>query len=263
MIDSLKQEQIIHIWKANLDISPQLEKNYWGMLNVEEKKRVDRLVKPEHKTRFIAGRGILRSLLANYLKLTPESIAFDYLSQGKPLLAYFHKTSLQFNVSHSHNLALYAFSLSQVVGIDLELIRPLPSALSLAQRFFTPQEADYLSSLSPEEQEKIFFQFWTAKEAYLKATGEGIVGLKNIEVRVSEKDNYQLEIIRGEQPVSLSSFTPEENFIATVASLKIKNLNQDPQSDRALDTSNRLKVADRYSFSESLKHWLIFHNWDE
>ena len=254
---------MINIWKANLDISPQLEEKYWVILNVEEKQRANRFVKQEHKTRFIAGRGILRSLLANYLNLTPESIAFDYLPQGKPILDRSHETILQFNVSHSHHLALYAFSNSQQVGIDVELIRPLPSALSLAQRFFTPQEADYFSSLLRDRQEKMFFHFWTAKEAYLKATGEGIVGLQNIEMRVSEKENHQLEIIRSEQEVKLYTFTPAENFIATVATLKTGKFNQDPQSAQLLDTSNQWKVSDHYSSVGNLNHWLVFHNWDE
>jgi 4'-phosphopantetheinyl transferase len=259
----LHNKHSIDIWKANLDISPQLEKSYWALLNVEEKQRANRLIKPEHKRYFIAGRGILRSLLGTDLNLTPESINFDYLPRGKPILAKHHQTALQFNISHSKNLALYAFSNSQTVGIDLEFIHPLPSALSLAERFFTPQEAEYLSFLSPDDQEKMFFRFWTAKEAYLKATGEGIAGLEKIEVMVSDRDQNQFEIIHSEQAMSLYTFTPEDNFIATIASLRTENLNQDPQSDRAPDTSNKSKVADRYSFSESLNHWLVFHNWDE
>ena len=205
----------------------------------------------------------ISSLLGKYLNFHPKRISFQYLPHGKPILDRAHQTTFEFNVSHSHHLALYAFSPSQPVGIDLELIRPLPSALSLAQRFFTPREFAYLTSLPPQQQEAIFFQFWTAKEAYLKATGEGLIGLQNIELAVSATDGNQFDLVKGREKIQLYSFTPEDNFIATVASLHNDGLNLVQQTDRAPDTSNKWIAADRCSFSESLETQLVFHNWDE
>lgn len=138
------------------------------------------------------------------------------------MLASHHNClQLQFNLSHSHHLALYAFTHSQGgIGIDLEYLRCLPQALSLAQRFFTKNEAAYLASLPPKRQERMFFRFWTAKEAYLKATGEGLVGLQNIEIAVSATNTHQFDVVKSQQQeISLYCFTPEENFVAAVASL--------------------------------------------
>ncbi|QDZ39103.1 4'-phosphopantetheinyl transferase superfamily protein [Euhalothece natronophila Z-M001] len=179
------------------------------------------MVKPEHQTRFIAGRGILRYLIGNYLNLEPQKVEFTYRDRGKPILTE-NNTSppLQFNVSHSHNLGLYAFAYSDYeIGIDVELMRPVSNVLSLAKRFFTEKEASYLESLSSPEQIETFFQFWTAKEAYLKATGEGLAGLENIEVMVSSSHSKQVEVSYSNQPVTLLSLALTDNFVATVACL--------------------------------------------
>ncbi len=140
-------------------------------------------------------------------------------------------------MSHSHHLGLYAFAYSEYgIGIDLELIRPISNIISLAKRFFTEKEASYLESLLPREQIETFFQFWTAKEAYLKATGEGLMGLDNIEVMVSASNSNKrksnkfcgipispaplnVEVITSKQAVTLLSLPLTDNFAATVACL--------------------------------------------
>lgn len=255
----------IDIWQASLDISPQLEEKYWAILNTEEKQRANRFVKREDKTRFVAGRAILRYLLAQYLSLHPQAISFDYLSHGKPVLAKNDcSPPLQFNVSHSHYLALYAFTYSDYgIGIDVEFLRSLPDALSLAQRFFTESEAAYLASLPPQKQQAMFFKFWTAKEAYLKATGEGLMGLEKIEIAVSATNSNQFQVIKGEEQIQFHSFQPDEKFIATVAILENNSLNQGQPIDRALDTSNKWKAGNPDSSAESQENTLVFRNWDE
>ena len=188
---------------------------------------------------------------------------FAYLTHGKPILAKNNShPPLQFNVSHSHHLGLYAFAYSDYgIGIDLELIRPISNIISLAKRFFTEKEASYLESLSPQEQIETFFRFWTAKEAYLKATGEGLVGLDNIEVMVSANNSNntksnqlipptplnkedlgisykQVEVITSKQSVTLLSLPLTDNFVATLAclgneSFKTELINT-PQSEKRL-----------------------------
>ncbi len=251
------QQPIIEIWQAHLDISPQLEAEYWAVLNAEEKQRAHRFVKSQDKIRFIAGRGILRSLLGQYLNLAPAAIAFDYLAQGKPILGKTHcDQALQFNVSHSHHLALYVISDSgQNVGIDLEFMRPLPEALSLARRFFQEQEVAHLVSLPPKMQEAMFFRLWTAKEAYLKATGEGLSGLQNIELTINQK-SQQFDVMRSAEKVNLYSFIPMDDFVATVACLT-------PQSNQGLDTSNKWTIKDRNLWAENIETQLVFQNWDQ
>ena len=77
-----------------------------------------------HRNRFIAGRALLRDLLAGYLGQPPGSIRFAYNEWGKPALAAgFAARDLRFNLSHSQGLAMYAFVLERDVGVDLEMIR--------------------------------------------------------------------------------------------------------------------------------------------
>jgi 4'-phosphopantetheinyl transferase len=124
--------------------------------------------------------------------------------------------ALHFNMSHSHELALCAVSTRREVGIDLEYLRPMPDALQLAKRFFSRAE----HALVPvEEQVPVFFRLWTAKEAYLKATGKGLGHpLDQVEI-IRTQDSWALsEALPG---WSMQSFTPTANYLAA---LVIENL---------------------------------------
>lgn len=152
-------------------------------------------------------------------------------------------------MSHSHNLGLYAFAYSDYgIGIDVELIRPLSNILSLAKRFFTEKEASYLESLSSQEQIETFFRFWTAKEAYLKATGEGLGGLENIEVMVSSSHSKQVEVSYSKQPASLLSLPLTENFIATMAWLGNNSVKTDLINTQQSEKMLPLLPSDAYHY---------------
>jgi 4'-phosphopantetheinyl transferase len=157
----------VHIWQVNLD-EVQLK-----LLSADEQVRADRFKFEQHRKRFIAGRSFLRSLLSRYLQTDPMSLEFEYSSHGKPFL----KSRLQFNLAHSQHLALYAVTYDRTVGIDIEAIRPIDDLDALVQRFFLPSEYKAIQA-----QKSLFFQYWTCKEAFLKATGTGLSKLKEIEI---------------------------------------------------------------------------------
>jgi 4'-phosphopantetheinyl transferase len=73
-------------------------------------------------------------------------------------------------------MAIVGISRDRPIGVDLEKMRSMENAEQLAQRFFCASEYYLLTQAIPEERDQLFFQLWTAKEAYLKATGEGIGG---------------------------------------------------------------------------------------
>lgn len=117
----------------------------------------------------------LRVILSHYLKTNPGKIQFSYSAYGKPSLAGDHSASeLQFNVGHSHEVAIYAFSLQRQLGIDIEHIRPEVSGNEIAERFFATEEAAVLREVPPNHRMEAFFNCWTRKEAYIKARGEGL-----------------------------------------------------------------------------------------
>lgn len=165
----------VHIWQAHLD--REMTPEHRAMLSPDELTRADRFRFDKDRHHFIIARSLLRTILAQYLEIAPAQVAFDYSAKGKPFI---QNQPLFFNVSHSHNMAVYAIALNRV-GIDIEHLRAI-DAIPLAQRFFSASESQFLQSLTGESLQRTFFRGWTQKEAYLKATGDGLVGLESVEV---------------------------------------------------------------------------------
>jgi 4'-phosphopantetheinyl transferase len=84
------------------------------------------------------------------------------------------ETNLEFNLSHSGNIALCAVTRGTAIGVDVEHIRDLHDMQGLANRFFSAEEAAQLECEHEERRLASFFRCWTRKEAYVKAIGEGI-----------------------------------------------------------------------------------------
>ncbi|HYW19237.1 MAG TPA: 4'-phosphopantetheinyl transferase HetI [Nodularia sp. (in: cyanobacteria)] len=204
----------VHIWRIHLDIPEAQQQNLLATLSGDELSRANRFHFPQHRQRFITGRGILRSILGSYLDIEPQQVIFDYQERGKPMLAdTLADSGLWFNLSHSQGLALCAVNYHGEIGIDLEYIRPMSDVEALAKRFFLAREYEVVRSLSPQEQQEIFFRYWTCKEAYLKATGEGLAQLEQIEILLSPTEPAQLQT-SGHW--SLFELTPAENYLAAV-----------------------------------------------
>ncbi len=209
----------VHIWKQNLEISDLQLKKCFEILNQEEQIKAKRFRFEEHQRRFIAARSTLKIILSRYLTIPPQEIEFTYSSQGKPqLVETLGGNYLQFNLSHSHELAIYGITRDRPIGVDIEYIRRMPDAKRLAQRFFSAQEYAKISLLAYPDLEKSFFQLWTAKEAYLKATGEGIGGgLEQVEVSLGPPlqlinvPNHQCQL-----HWTISSWTPHPNYQGAV-----------------------------------------------
>jgi 4'-phosphopantetheinyl transferase len=175
----------VHVWQASLDRPTQAVEQLAQLLAADEQQRAARFRFEKDRRKFTVARGLLRSILARYLDLPPDQIQFSYSQRGKPELAQgYANGKLEFNVSHSHERALYGVAL-RPIGVDLEYIRPI-DAVALSQRFFLPAEAATIASLTGTEQHRCFFRGWTQKEAYLKATGDGLGGLESVEVSIVE-----------------------------------------------------------------------------
>jgi 4'-phosphopantetheinyl transferase len=160
----------VHVWYAVLD-GPAETRDATSLLSDDERERAARFHFERDRRRFVAGRTTLRRLLAAYTGTAAADLVFRASEGGKPELAC-HPT-LQFNVSHSHELLACAVSAFRV-GIDVEHLRPLPNALDLASRFFSMAEVEALRREDGRTLERRFFTCWTRKEAYVKATGQGL-----------------------------------------------------------------------------------------
>lgn len=205
----------VHVWRFQLDIKESQLESLLAILSDDELTRANRFYFPEHRQRFIAGRGILRKILGGYLEIAPEQIKFDYEPRGKPVLAKdLQHSGLLFNLSHSQNLALCAVNYTRQIGVDLEFMRPMSDVEVLAKRFFLSQEYDLMRSLPDEQKQQIFFRYWTCKEAYLKATGDGISQLEQIEIALTPTEPARLVKL---PTWSLVELVPDNNYFAALA----------------------------------------------
>jgi 4'-phosphopantetheinyl transferase len=162
----------IDIWILPSHASDAACAKFERVLAPDEKTRAERFRFERLRKSFITTRGALRCLLGSYLSMPPAEVEFRYGSKGKPALAA--ATDLDFNATHSGDLAGYAFTSGCEIGIDLERIHPLAEMQNIAARFFCREEAAEIASLPPDEREPAFFRCWTRKEAYIKAIGDGL-----------------------------------------------------------------------------------------
>ncbi|MDF5724788.1 MAG: 4'-phosphopantetheinyl transferase superfamily protein [Rhizonema sp. PD37] len=205
----------VHVWRINLDRPEAQLQHLAETLSSDEVGRAKRFYKEQHRQRFIAGRGILRTILGRYLNVDPQKLQFNYEPLGKPVLAdTFSESKLWFNLTHSQGLALCAVSCDRPIGVDLEYVRSISDVLTLAERYFSPREYDVMRSLPPNQVEEVFFRYWTCKEAYLKATGVGLAQLEQIEISLTPGEKAKLVT---EQQWSLLELVPEQNSVAAIA----------------------------------------------
>jgi len=166
----------VHFWSACLDAAPFRRKELERSLSQQERARADRFQFDRDRVRYVAGLGILRSILGSYLGVEPASVEFRYESNGKPALSgRLGRNPIRFNMSRSKGLALYAFSRDREVGIDVEKMDPMPDMDRIVERFFSPREIQDYFRIPVNGRAEAFFRCWTRKEAFLKATGEGLL----------------------------------------------------------------------------------------
>ena len=165
----------VHIWRAVLDLPSKSVQELKGSLSFDERMKAESFHFERDRSRFIAAHGILRRILASYLSVDPGAIRFRYERDGKPRLQNaFGKPGIQFNLSHSEGLALYVFTQGHEVGVDLERIRDLPEMEQIVDQFFSVREQVVFHTLPTSEKHETFFKWWTRKEAFVKAVGEGL-----------------------------------------------------------------------------------------
>jgi 4'-phosphopantetheinyl transferase len=189
----------VHVWRIWLSSHlPRLDR-LRPLLSADEHRQAERFYFQRDQQRFIVGRGLLRTILGQYLNVPPAELAFAYGPQGKPELGSAEcvgiprrnsgefradaGTQLRFNVSHSHDLALVAVASGREIGVDVERVRPGPARERIAERYFSARETTLLRSLPADQQDQAFFRCWTRKEAYLKGRGAGLsIPLDSFEV---------------------------------------------------------------------------------
>lgn len=186
----------VHVWRVALDQPEAVAEGLRGVLSGDEVARAERFVFERHRRRFTVARGALRSLLGGCLGRPPEEVGFEYGERGKPRL---RGGEVEFNLSHSGEMALVGVTVGVAVGVDVEAVRRMEDALKISERFFSAAERAVLAACSGDERDAAFFRCWTRKEAYVKAVGDGIaLGLDRFDVSLDEGEGARFLALDGD-----------------------------------------------------------------
>jgi 4'-phosphopantetheinyl transferase len=183
-IPSLSRRDV-HVWSCDLSGQGCDRAALASLLSPDEQQRAARFAFEKDRRRFILSHGWLRVILSRYVAEAPAQIQFETGMHGKPAV---HRGSdgeppIEFSLSHSGHYALVAVANGRAVGVDVEICRPDVDALKLAERFFAPLESERIAQAHGEEQARLFYRYWTGKEAYLKGRGVGLtLGLDRFEL---------------------------------------------------------------------------------
>ncbi|MEV7965852.1 4'-phosphopantetheinyl transferase superfamily protein [Sphaerisporangium sp. NPDC088356] len=155
---------------------------WWRMLSDAERERASRLACSTEQHRFTIAHAALRAILGRLCGVRAPMLDFRTEAEGRPYLALPDgRPPLDFNLSHSGEWALVAVTPpGSRVGVDVERIRQDLDCLEMARRMYQPAEVDRLHYADPAARHTDYFELWSAKEAYVKAVGVGLAGLRDV-----------------------------------------------------------------------------------
>jgi len=211
--DLIVADNEVHVWRAQLELPSSQGQWLRGLLTGDELDRANRFSFEMDRQRFIAARGILRSILSRYIPIYPGHLRFYYDQYGKPFLdPEFSSYLLNFNLSHSGSMALYAITRNMEVGVDVERVRSDFEYEEIAERFFSANEVAILRTIPTEKKLEAFYDCWTRKEAYIKAHGKGLS---------LPLDSFDVSFAPGEPPMLLiTKDEPQECSLWTLLELR-------------------------------------------
>jgi 4'-phosphopantetheinyl transferase len=213
-----------HLWYFDLDNAKKEHDLIKSLLSQDELNRAASFHFEKDRKRYICARGILRLLISVYTGINPAKIKFCYSEFGKPELEKeIYENTIQFNLAHSENAAVFGFIKNTHLGIDIEFLRPIANFLEIAKRYFSTKESRQLNYFSEEKRTEAFYNCWVKKEAVIKAIGEGLsfplkdftVSLDMNEETIDLKSESNVEL--NNRKIFLSGFKPENNLTGAVA----------------------------------------------
>lgn len=210
----------VHVWRVSLSAADTRVPTLESVLSLDERARAARVSQGENRRRFVISRAVLRCLLSQYAEIAPEQLRFDYGPHGKPGLASTGTAQgLDFNMSHSGDMIVYALARGRSIGIDVEYEQPRSNFMRIAERFFSIEECEALHAFPERDRPSAFYRCWTRKEAYVKARGDGIAaGLDTFSVSMDEEpcllrsDEGPAEVDRW----SMANIVVEGGYVSTL-----------------------------------------------
>lgn len=167
----------IHLWFAFPDEinDENLLARYEQMLTTEELAQWQRFHFAKHRQQYLVTRALIRSTLSCYADVPPDDWRFLRNGYGKPeIMPGLTDLAIRFNLSHTDGLVMCGVVLQHDLGVDIEYRKRSNTAIHVAERFFSAQEVNDLYQLPLSAQRNRFFDYWTLKEAFIKAKGMGL-----------------------------------------------------------------------------------------
>lgn len=201
MSEFMLESHTLHLWHLSITDLAADEHHLVKLLDDAEIERANRFRFAEHRLRFIITHGILREILSRYTAIPAQEIIYSYGQRGKPFLQD-NPLNLQFNMSHSGDLAIYALTIGAAIGVDIEKVEHKFND-DVAKRFFSEQEYQALIALPEAERINAFYRLWAAKEALIKAVGEGLyVPLGSFSIELQQPAQW-VSLTHANQPRKL------------------------------------------------------------
>lgn len=198
----------VHVWCARTDdaTDPATLDRLLALLDAEERRRHGRFLFDQHRHLYLVAHGLVRTTLSRYLDVAPQGWRFEFNNYGRPEIAGAPPgPALRFNLSHTRGMAVCAVSWERDLGVDVEDVERKNLTAAIADRYFSPSEVRDLRARPADEQQRGFFDYWTLKEAYIKARGMGLS-------LPLDKFSYHLqrtELAVEARPEATISFDPE------------------------------------------------------
>ncbi len=165
-----------------------------------ERQRASRFHYRTDYERYVAARAALRLQLGEFLDSDPNSLNLKYTNHDKPFL---EDCTIEFNLSHSGDWILLAFSRSGEIGVDIERIRPIPDMANVAKQSFAESEYGSWEALPQAERIAAFYRCWTRKESFIKAIGEGLsYPLDSFEVTFDPNRPASVASVNGDESLA-------------------------------------------------------------
>ncbi len=206
----------LHVWNVSTNITPARLVEYKNTLSKKELTKVHLFDFEQARDSWVVSQGALRMLLSGYLGIPPKLVKTGRRRKGKPYSI--DDPGLYFNMSNSGKFVTIAFSRDSELGIDIEQIRPLPDLDEMIIRNFTSREIRFINGKSGERTTR-FFRFWTIKESYLKAIGEGMrLSPDNLEFAI-EKDRIRQLAVNGifeQENWNFREFSTSPDYVGTL-----------------------------------------------
>lgn len=206
----------VHLWTILLSGLNEMEK-YEGLLSNKDKRESNLIGSERNRRLFVAGRGVLRTLLGEYIHVRPQNVEIEIDIRGHQKLSEsVNNDALSFNLTHSGNIILCAFARQVSLGVDVQYAYKVPVC---ADAVLSRDEIRLIAQTPESLQTEMFLRIWTLKEAFLKATSRGLEAIDSVSVVRGWNSSTLTIETRGTQAFrefELFTFIPGLNYFATV-----------------------------------------------